>query len=584
MLVYGDAECEKQPSDLCLSIAEKLIACMRMRPGCPRHSALVRAFIQAGELVQGLADREFEAKGADDLSPMQQSGARLLKALATAVDVSWHNMFDGHLPLTDDWPAMLGELDTQGPIRTRQAEGYAFYALYPEAYLAAARASALRPDTVVIGLRSIGTGLAALVTAAIDAKPAFTLRPVGHPFDRRIAATPALTAKILENPDAHYAVVDEGPGLSGSSFGSVVDWLQDHGVAAGRIHIFPSHNGQPGPQASERHRRHWQGSDRHCTDMDALILDTHEPAHRLRNWVSALVGEEIEDWKDISGGAWRDLGTHSSGGCRPPADMQNEKRKFLASSANRRWLVKFTGLGEDAVRKVHKASLLSEAGFIPKVAGMRYGFLVGQWLEGTRLSEVTIDRTRLVAAIARYFGFRARRLPASGNGASLRDLGRMAAVNTGELLGTVAAAKVEGTIATAENFAALLRPIDTDNRLHAWEWIVTEEGNILKADALDHSSAHDPIGCQDLAWDIAGAATEFDLTPAEREALQQSVADAAGYETRPDLIALFEIFYLTFQAGLWTNASASLTGDEAARCAGLVRRYADRLASLLDHK
>jgi hypothetical protein len=42
----------------------------------------------------------------------------------------------------------------------------------------------LGADTQVVGIRSIGTGLSTLVAAAIGAPRPFTLRPIGHPFQR----------------------------------------------------------------------------------------------------------------------------------------------------------------------------------------------------------------------------------------------------------------------------------------------------------------------------------------------------------------------------------------------------------------
>ena len=56
-----------------------------------------------------------------------------------------------------------------------------------------------------------------------------------------------------------------------------------------------------------------------------------------------------------------------------------------------------------------------------------------------------------------------------------------------------------------------VRPIRVDGRMHPWEWIVGRDGALVKTDALDHHQAHDLIGCQDAAWDLAGAAIEFDL-------------------------------------------------------------------------
>ena len=97
-------------------------------------------------------------------------------------------------------------------------EGYSFYALYPEAYLEAASALAGTP-VHAIGIRSIGLGLAALIAAACDGAMPISVRPVGHPFQRELRLSPALQRRLLEGaPDTVYAIADEGPGLSGSSF------------------------------------------------------------------------------------------------------------------------------------------------------------------------------------------------------------------------------------------------------------------------------------------------------------------------------------------------------------------------------
>ncbi len=127
-------------------------------------------------------------------------------------------------------------------ITTKTAEGFSLYGLYPETYLEAAGAlhAAERP-TQVIGLRSVGAPLAAVVAAGLGLRNAVTLRPAGHPFNREIKLADNLCAEILAGKDARYAVVDEGPGLSGSSFGAVADFLEDAGVAPDRIHFFPSH-------------------------------------------------------------------------------------------------------------------------------------------------------------------------------------------------------------------------------------------------------------------------------------------------------------------------------------------------------
>lgn len=579
MLVYGDAEREELPAATQASIAEKLCACERLRHGRAYHEMLVRAFILTGELVQGLADREFMRKGADDLSAVQDAGARLLLLQAEAIGRSWADGLAGDPPLPPDWPQLLAQLHGEEPVRMKSGEGYCFYALYPESYFMAARRSGLGADSVVIGLRSIGTGLAAMVAAGLGSHLVFTLRPIGHPFDRRLAVAPDLKRAILKDGNAHYAVVDEGPGLSGSSFGCVADWLEANGIAADHIHFFPSHPGDLGPQASARHRRRWAGSQRHFISVDDCIPDGSEPTRCLQTWVAELIGAPIQSWQDISGGGWREH-AKADPEFRPPSDMAKEKRKFLVGCKNQTWLVKFAGLGEAGAQKARKAALLSEAGLTPGIAGFRHGFLVEHWVPGTSLHRTATGRERIVATIARYLGFRARHLRPQRPGASLQQLAGMAAFNVGEACGEDAASKIRAMIGDPDRFHADIRPIDTDNRLHRWEWIACRDGRILKTDALDHSAAHDLVGCQDVAWDIAGAAVEFDLSVAERDRLAALVAIEAAHETRRELIDLFEIFYLGFQLGLWTDAAAGLGGDEALRTRNQANRYSKRLHEL----
>ncbi|MDG2570736.1 hypothetical protein P7L87_24600, partial [Vibrio parahaemolyticus] len=252
MLVYGDAEHTVTVGTKQAAIESTLSEIHSMPPGIARHGTLVTAFVGTAELVQGLIDAEFHELGVDTGSIVHRTGMECLSLLACAVDHSWRSGFQ-EVALPKEFLGKLLSFDPSWTIHTKQAEGYAFYALYPENYLEAARASGLGADTQVIGIRSIGTGLSALVAAAIGAPPPFTLRPTGHPFRREVKADPGLARK-LANQATSFAIVDEGPGLSGSSFGAAADWLDEAGVQRQRIHFFPSHEGTLGPQASTRHR------------------------------------------------------------------------------------------------------------------------------------------------------------------------------------------------------------------------------------------------------------------------------------------------------------------------------------------
>src|SRR6476469_6517134 len=122
MIVYGDAERQELPAHLIETISARICACIRMPAGQARHETLVSAFICTAELVQGVADLEFERCGADDVSQPQEAGSRLLLALASAMDRSWRQCFHGEIDLPCDWPQMLARLAIESPITTKQSE------------------------------------------------------------------------------------------------------------------------------------------------------------------------------------------------------------------------------------------------------------------------------------------------------------------------------------------------------------------------------------------------------------------------------------------------------------------------------
>jgi hypothetical protein len=132
-------------------------------------------------------------------------------------------------------------------IRARTAEGFAHYGLYPEQYLIAAErfVTERAPRSITcIGIRTIGAPLAHVVAAAAErhgvGARVFTVRPRGHPFDRRITWTERLQRRLLDVPTDCFGIIDEGPGLSGSSFAAVSEALMELGIDSKRIVLFPA--------------------------------------------------------------------------------------------------------------------------------------------------------------------------------------------------------------------------------------------------------------------------------------------------------------------------------------------------------
>ena len=436
MLVYGDgtrleAVWEKLPE-----IARGIEAAWRGPAGLARHAELVAVFIAAGELAQGLSDAAFAVRKADARSAPGEAAMRLLIALARGIERSWSS---GFRELGEQPTRMLEALSAAGlpeALEISRPEGYAFYALYPEGYIQAARPYSGMPLTIV-GLRSIGTGVAAAVAAGAGQEDAITVRPVGHPFRRELALSEDLAAELKSG--STFAIVDEGPGLSGSSLGCVADFLEDGGIAPRRIHFFPSHAGSLGPQASARHRARWARARRPVVGFEALALNAADPRHRIESWVADLCGAPTAPTIELSGGEWRRL-RFASEAQWPPANPQQERRKFLLRCEDGPWLLRFAGLGRYGSDKLDLARELASAGFVPPVAGFRHGFTVEPWLEHARpLGAVPQDRSGLVEHLGRYIGTRARLFPADCPGASLEQLAAMARRNCELALGDAAA-------------------------------------------------------------------------------------------------------------------------------------------------
>ena len=560
MQVFGDIERREDPGAITAEITVQLDRCRRASPGLDCHQLLVGAFIRASELVQGLLDADFATVGWDEVSEPRSSAESLMLQLAKAVVASWESGFMDLRALPDQTGFEL--LSRKGAVRTKLAEGYAFYALYPEAYVTAAHQSNLGPDTTVIGIRSIGVGLGAIVAATLGASAAESVRPVGHPFDRHLEIGPELASRLLARSGS-FAVVDEGPGLSGSSFNCVADWLVAHGVAERRIHFFPSHAGDLGYAAHDCHRTRWQQAQKHVASFDQAILGATRSEHRLENWIADGVGPLGDSLRDLSGGAWR--GPSSSD--LQPADPAMEKRKFLAITGSGSWLAKFVGIGSQGENSFTLASTLADAGFSPPAAGLCHGFLVTPWVHP--------NSSRGFPPIQRvldYLAFRSR-LPPTTPGASLEQLFAMAVHNFHEHWGDPAADAVRKALGDPGRFTAV--PCCTDNRMHAWEWVRATDG-WQKLDSLDHHAAHDMVGCQDIAWDVAGAAVEFGLSNRQREALRTALSTRIGREVPHRFVAANELCYLGFQIGLWTMSLARNGEAEQRSTKALIARYEER--------
>ena len=191
MEVYGDARVV-----LTVDEAQTTLLSLRRRleeaePGSfARHAAAVQLLVAGGRIAQAALDGECAARDEDQVTPLAHAAHRLLLALGAQVVDSWDALVATQPPTPTSSPLDAGVVadffaalaPTPAALETRVPEGYAHYALYPETNLEAARRLAVSDAFVttqtplVLGVRSIGTSLGAVVAATLGGA-LLTVRP-----------------------------------------------------------------------------------------------------------------------------------------------------------------------------------------------------------------------------------------------------------------------------------------------------------------------------------------------------------------------------------------------------------------------
>lgn len=540
------------------------------------HDTLVELLIDFGEFEAALADGQSPDADAD--TPMTRALRDVALALGRALRGSWRGTPAPRRRRR--WPVLAGALarlvsaELPSRLTVRVPEGYAYYGLYPETYVAAAECFARErasPSVVCIGIRSIGTSLSAAVGGALQergcAVAAYTVRPRGHPFDRMLRLSPALEAALRARSASHFLVIDEGPGLSGSSITCVASALSALGVPDERIALFPSWNADAERFRSAAARARWPRHRKYVVPFEDLLSSGS-------GWLGGPpAGTEART--DVSGGEWRRL-LYADEREWPAVQPQHERRKYLVGSApaagGRRgdtlgmrmaatgparhaWrLFKFAGLGSYGRAKLARAEQLADAGFGPPVLGLAHGFLIMPLLDGTPLRAGEID-SELLGTMARYLAFLVRCSPAELPPRFDDDL-EMMRINIAAGLGDPWAERLAGfekyRAAAVERSAVV-----TDGRMMPHEWLRTP-GGYVKTDGVDHHDDHFFPGCQDIAWDAAGCCVEFDMPAAARGELVARYTALAHDDSLARRLPFYIVAYLAYRFGYATMGADAL--------------------------
>jgi hypothetical protein len=432
-------------------------------------------------------------------------------------------------------------------------EGFAYYALHPAQFADSVLQSCTTGTAAVIGIRSIGTVLSAVSAAGLSRRgwqvSRITTRPQGHPYDRVTQFSTEQRGWIHSQLalEAEFLVVDEGPGLSGSSFLSVAEALESEGVPAHRITLVGTRKPDPRTLCARNAAERWQRFRFRCTTS---------PSYTER------LGEA---W---GGGQWREK-LFDSEADWPASWPQMERLKFLVPGGSH--LLKFDGFGRFGREVRDRADQLCRSGFGPNAADAGNGLTEYEFIRGRplRQSDISAD---VLETIASYCAFRSGAFRASSSGTD--SLLKMALFNYREELG------IEPDL-RSESFATKV-PLIVDGRMQPCEWIRAANGHILKVDACTHGDDHFFPGPTDIAWDLAGAIVEWSLGKEPASTLLARYQELTG-DNATQRIRDFVIAYASFRLAFCKMASLAVRdSQEQARLRRSQQLYRARLQEHLD--
>ncbi|HKN37026.1 MAG TPA: hypothetical protein VJX16_27600 [Terriglobales bacterium] len=496
-------------------LRDLLTAVEPLSQGPITSDSVITALILAGELESALADSD--CAGLSKVEQLTDALAAMLPARQVISDLR-------SLIEDVDRVAVPQEIVLSPP------EGFAYYALHPLdfANLAEQIASSRTSGLAVIGIRSIGTALSAIATAACRQQrrsaDRITVRPTGHPYNRTLEFTPQQLEWVRRQQtlSSDFLVVDEGPGRSGSSFLSVGEALVAEGVSPECILFLGSRPADPAQ------------------------LCAHDAASRWNRFRFAypetLVYRYFSNDLYIGGGIWRKLFINPQSQL-PACWPQMERFKFL--SCDKTSVLKFEGFGRFGDAILHRARYLARAGFGPSAepAGdgmIRYQFIPGILLHRTEVSNTLLER------IAHYCAFRKSEFSVPVQPTQIAEMLRF---NLSQ------AFDIDWDF--DPELLATKNPVLVDGRMQPHEWIRSTDGDVIKVDGCTHGDDHFFPGPTDIAWDLAGAIIEWNLDAKATEYLLATFHRLSGDDLRPR-IPIFTVAYTVFRLAYCKMARTTL--------------------------
>ncbi len=532
--VFRDTRCEISGPRLLAELWSSLGDLASCGDSAPPRDLVEDALLRAGELESLFTDR-----GLDSAIEM----ATITDALAAA-------LIAPDRPVSIDLGPSPAPISMPASLLASPPEGFVHYGVHPLDFAAlAGRLPVIAAPAVVIGLRTIGTTLSAVVAAALRARgipvERFTVRPEGHPYDRvvRLGAPAQRWLRAQAAANASFFVVDEGPGRSGSSLLGAAEALVAAGAPRGRVALLCTHVPDPGALLAPDTARRLRAFSLHATGLSRVVPE--------------------EATIPIRAGAWRRhcfVDEHHY----PPIWPMLERRKLFSQDGQR--LFKYEGLGRWGAESLARARVLHQAGFGPPTEDAGDGFLVMPWIDSAPLRAESLT-AELIHRLSAYCAFRASAFPSDGHRAS--DLELMLRKNALVALGRDLGPRLDLPVG---------RPVIADARMMPHEWIAAPGAPPLKMDGLAHGDDHLFPGPVDVAWDLAGAIIEWRMSASARRVFLDGYRRASGdrFESRlPAYLYAYTLFRLA-----WTIAAAASAPAEAERLHAAEQRYRAVLQNL----
>jgi hypothetical protein len=492
---------------------------------------LLGALLRAGEIECGVADAYPEAVNCCERFTDQIAGSLLAGEGAESLNTDSQKFYFHSLGLDSLVNAARG-LPALEQLSISTPEGFAYYALHPLAYADAIRRIPACDRLLVVGIRSIGTTLSAVAAAAARAHgivaERITVRPQGHPYNRTLEFTAEQIAVISRavSCGASFAVVDEGPGLSGSSFLAVEEALEHAGAPTGKIILVSAHEPNVDMLCAENAARRWQRF--RCIPVGG---EARRPT-------------EAADF--IGGGQWRSR-VYPSESEWPAAWTSFERLKYLSSTEQGEpRLFKFAGLGHYGDAVLEREKKVAAAGFGSMPREESDGFVSYPMINGRTLFPSDLS-AEILAELAEYCAFRQRAFTAELS--ELTALQQMADHNLREL----------GLELPVE--LRLECPVIADGRMQPHEWLLTREGELLKTDSGSHGDDHFFPGPTEIAWDLAGAIVEWQMNEQQTAEFLNLYHRASGDDASARIDGFIKA-YTVFRLAYCLMAANAMDGSD----------------------